>query len=1124
MTISTITPLPTAPSRDDAPATFITRANAFLAALVTMGTELNTSIGQMNTDIAGVNQDAQDAADSAASAIASANFKGAWSSLTGALNIPASVSHSGSIWILLNNLADVTASEPGVSADWQDLPIIPSQTGNSGKYLTTDGSSTSWASLQGAGSADFVATGAISTGDTVGLRSDGTVEVITGSSQNAVYNPDDYKTIQTSNVQEIQGVYDSTNNKVYVKWSTNDAVYVIVGTPSGSTIAWGADNTAAASGVKYNNSFNDSGIAYDPDEDKVIVWYQGTGNDIVFKAGSVVGTTVTFGSAVQTSGVNFQEERGWGLAYDTEHDTWHFAFESSTHNRTWIQPFTVSGTVITLGTKFDMDSTFSMNMIGGSICYCPDVQKLVVAACNGSSGDTHYLWLVDYNGTTYTKDVQTNISGSGVGGTSSYNIQVLYDESTSTVLFKNSSSTHDVWCVAASVTSSSITAGSWTSVQSNLYYNRNYITLDSTSGYYWLTGRGTDNKYPLTKVSTSGTTVSSESGYYFAGTFAPSGNNALNASVVHGGSGLNYGMLSEFTLKSYSRTFREGTFTTNADSYIGISTQTVTSGQTATITVGAGTNENVSGLTAGTEYWVNYDGNLVAFSTPFAKVGTALSSTKILCNGILDAANGSLGKTFVKLASDSVAGQSAYLQTTGEVGNITYNKGSLFTNTQNTQNVYGLNYYSFLHISPKTKNVLNIYVGSSAYLYARIGTWNEADNTITWTTTATAIYSGSVQQNDRKGAAIVYSSQYDKWLVFYLQASGYLRVSTIQDISTSISVTHSTNLYSGSYNGQGNLDASWDDVNNHWLVGYSYNYQEHIAISGTYSGTTPNQSGQYYWSGLSSQSSNVGGAVQFDDERVVHYVCFQNVNNKVTVYAFDLVADNSGTLTPLPNASGHDVTGTSYMNTTYGNINMAFCKTPERLLFNVRRASPSQTEVIPVIITGKGSFDNGTQSPSVVTSSTSPYRGEIVWSENLQKAYLQSAYQYQYLTLDTTTSNGVVDDPSSTSISGLSSSYITTATYTPEIGVIGISQSDSSATDNYATQIDVAAGAFVGFWDYTATQGSKSSVTSSGQVNTAQSGLTAGSNYSNSGSGVAIDANGALTAISDTEIFVRYLS
>lgn len=58
------------------------------------------------------------AAASEANAAAVANLKGAWSSLTGAIAKPASVSHNGAIWGLLNNLADVTTSQPGVTADW----------------------------------------------------------------------------------------------------------------------------------------------------------------------------------------------------------------------------------------------------------------------------------------------------------------------------------------------------------------------------------------------------------------------------------------------------------------------------------------------------------------------------------------------------------------------------------------------------------------------------------------------------------------------------------------------------------------------------------------------------------------------------------------------------------------------------------------------------------------------------------------------------------------------------------------------------------------------------------------------------------------------------------------------
>jgi len=59
------------------------------------------------------------AAGSEANTAALANFKGNWSALTGAMAKPASVFHNGAFWALLNNLADVTASQPGVSADWQ---------------------------------------------------------------------------------------------------------------------------------------------------------------------------------------------------------------------------------------------------------------------------------------------------------------------------------------------------------------------------------------------------------------------------------------------------------------------------------------------------------------------------------------------------------------------------------------------------------------------------------------------------------------------------------------------------------------------------------------------------------------------------------------------------------------------------------------------------------------------------------------------------------------------------------------------------------------------------------------------------------------------------------------------
>jgi hypothetical protein len=97
-----------------------------LPGVVTAQNAQNDENNTINTNVnaqqlaAGISQSA--ASLSAIAAASSANFRGAWSALTGALNVPASVLHNGQIWQLLTNQSNVATAVPGVSAAW--YPVV----------------------------------------------------------------------------------------------------------------------------------------------------------------------------------------------------------------------------------------------------------------------------------------------------------------------------------------------------------------------------------------------------------------------------------------------------------------------------------------------------------------------------------------------------------------------------------------------------------------------------------------------------------------------------------------------------------------------------------------------------------------------------------------------------------------------------------------------------------------------------------------------------------------------------------------------------------------------------------------------------------------------------------------
>jgi hypothetical protein len=96
------------PVQTDSKTTFDSKAFAVLAALNPWSSQAN-ALGLYLDNIS----------EFASAYEALVNFKGAWGGLSGALAMPATVSHSGAIYALTADVADVTAHTPGVSGSWQ---------------------------------------------------------------------------------------------------------------------------------------------------------------------------------------------------------------------------------------------------------------------------------------------------------------------------------------------------------------------------------------------------------------------------------------------------------------------------------------------------------------------------------------------------------------------------------------------------------------------------------------------------------------------------------------------------------------------------------------------------------------------------------------------------------------------------------------------------------------------------------------------------------------------------------------------------------------------------------------------------------------------------------------------
>ena len=467
----------------------------------------------------------------------------------------------------------------------------------------------------GQNAVDFVASGTLSSGQTVILKTDGTVEAVSGTSgSQAVYTQ--YSLGFHNYVFAV--VFSPDANKVVIVYSASSGYpTAVVGTISGTAISFGTPTVIES----YASYYTDA--VYDTSADRVIVT---VGRDDyprygVAYAGTISGTGISFGS-----GFNFKSGANNGVS------ECRCTFDEST-NRTivvYIDPdqsnylraraLSCSGSTITAATS--ETTVKSATVYGVDISYNSD-QNACLAVYTIST--TQYYRAMTTGGSSFT--FGSEVSASTIS-TSTQPVSTNYDKTAQKHLavFRNSVSPNYAYLVPISLSGTTITIGTHsngvsTAVDNSLRSVTSYYDAIAEKSTVVQLNSSSTKIYPVDLTGSSpvvGTTQPSAgatTGSYVAANFVSTENRAVVVQRNSNGT-------------IYANLYQNDYIDSNYASFIGITAGAISDTATGAVNVYGGINEAQTGLTIGSDYYVQADGSLSTTASA-VKVGQAISATTI---------------------------------------------------------------------------------------------------------------------------------------------------------------------------------------------------------------------------------------------------------------------------------------------------------------------------------------------------------------------------------------------------------------------------------------------------------------------------------------------------------------
>ena len=469
-----------------------------------------------------------------------------------------------------------------------------------------------------------VASGALASGDTVIVNSNGTVSVVAGSatSANAVVFEAATTIFDTMSKRAI--TYDTNSNKIVITYSDGgNSGYgtAIVGTVSGTSISFGSPTV-------YQSNNCDAGnlCAFDSSNNKIVVVYRNANNSDYGTSvvGTVSGTSISFGTPVVFHSANSQSP---SIIFDSNaNKVVVYYYDGGASGAGKARVGTVSGTNISWGsaTQFTPSTGLQFN----NAVFDPDTNKIVISFSDASDS---------YKGKCVIGTVSgTSISfGSSVtyASASTRDSDIAYNttENKVMIVYRDDGNSDYGTIIAGTVSGTTISFGS-----EAVYFSGNAVDdaiayNPSTNETLILFTDGAVDNGKAVIASLSGNTFSFGSAeewntgkpQFISSVYDPDQQKIVSVYPNQGNN--NYGTAAIVQVGSTNLT---------SENFIGVASNGYATGQAATINAKGFIDDNQSSLTAGQSYFVQNNGDLgLTAADPSVFAGTAVSATKLIVKG-----------------------------------------------------------------------------------------------------------------------------------------------------------------------------------------------------------------------------------------------------------------------------------------------------------------------------------------------------------------------------------------------------------------------------------------------------------------------------------------------------------